>query len=258
MDHDSIWRDFRDKLQSGALTDEDCARPELASFLNANQGMKDFIARCEEPMCESGEQKLIFRLKSGATHEIRLDFATDEGEWRLCTLDGLTLPVGDIAELPFADFAPYPDHVDWIRLELAVTEQVFLYLRLKEEKGKEEALSWFRDGEGYVRGVEAWVPYFTLRRSFVAYAGWIERRCWGHRIVIEEFSDERSTLLFEDYDLLRLYDVAGHLQPKLAREEFVELFEDRWRDRAWYAGWLARFTYDGYDTRMILSARVAQ
>ena len=131
-------------------------------------------------------------------------------------------------------------------------KKVYFYLRLKEEKGKEEALSWFRDGEGYKLNVEAWMPYLSLRKSFVAFAAWVENRYWGQEVVTEALSEAHSAVLFKDHELLALYDVTGHLRPRISLEEYKELFEDQWRDRARWTGWTARFTYDGYDTRMIL------
>ena len=139
-------------------------------------------------------------------------------------------------------------------MEQVITEKVYFYLRLKEEKGKEEALTWFRNGQGYKLNVEAWMPYFTLRKSFVVFAAWVENRYWGQKMVIEALSDARSVLVFKDHEMLRLYDVAGHLRPKISLEEYKELFEDQWRDRARWAGWDVQFAYDGYDTRMILKA----
>ena len=61
-------------------------------------------------------------------------------------------------------------------------------------------------------------------------------------------------LIFEDHELLVLYDVTGHLRPRISLEEYRELFEDEWKDRARCAGWNVRFEYEGYDTRMILEA----
>lgn len=96
------------------------------------------------------------------------------------------------------------------------------------------------------------MPYFSLRKSFVLFAGWIENRYWGQKMVVEELSDERAVLIFEDHEFLVLYDVTSHLRPRISLEEYRELFEDEWKDRARCAGWDVRFEYAGYDTRMIL------
>lgn len=73
-------------------------------------------------------------------------------------------------------------------------------------------------------------------------------------MVVEELSDDHSVLLFKDHEYLMLYDVAGHLKPRIDLQEYKGVFEDKWRDRANAVGWNIKFEYDGYDTRMILDA----
>lgn len=98
------------------------------------------------------------------------------------------------------------------------------------------------------------MPYFSLRKSFVIFAAWVENRYWGQKMIIEELSETHSLLIFKDHELLMLYDVAGHLRPRISLEEYKELFEDEWRERAPIVGWDIRFEYEKYDTKMILHA----
>jgi hypothetical protein len=257
MDPKEIRDEFRDKLRRNDLTAEDCirhSRIDYAAFFRDERAskLKGFIVRQENPQCKHGEEKLIFTLKSSEVDEIRLDFVVQDERWRFYLLDGLTIPIKELPQLPFSDFPAYPNFENRMRMEHVVTKKVFFYLRLKAEKGKKEALSWFRDGEGHKLNIEAWMPYFTLRKSFVLFNAWVENRYWGQKIVIEELSDTHSVLLFEDHEWLVLYDVTGHLRPRISLDEYVELFEDQWRDRACWAGWSVQFAYHGYDTRIIL------
>ena len=262
MNPQRIWDEFRDKLRCNQLTESDCirhSRIDYAAFFRDEhtQPLKGFLIQQECPPFEQGEEKLIFTLKSSDKDEIRLDFVVKDGRWFFYLIDGLTIPIKEIPSLPFSDFPPYhPDFENRMRMEAVITEKVFFYLRLKEEKGKEVALSWFRHGEGYKLNIEAWMPYFSLRKAFVLFSGWIENRYWGQKMVIEALSDEYAILVFKDHELLHLYEVAGHLRPQISLEEYKELFEDQWRDRARCVGWQVRFEYDGYDTRMILDTGV--
>jgi len=53
---------------------------------------------------------------------------------------------------------------------------------------------------------------------------------------------------------LFIYGVASHLKCMLPREEYLELFETIWRDRASAFGYRADFHYDGDDIRMTFVA----
>jgi hypothetical protein len=259
VDPQVVWDEFREKLQRNELTSEDCVRHSridyAAFFRDENvSALKGFIVHQEHPRIEWGEEKLVYTLQSSEKDEIRLDFVVEDDRWHFYLIDGLTIPIKGLPQLPCSDWPAYPDFEHRMRMEHVVTKKVFLYLRLRDEKGKTEALTWFRDGEGHKLNIEAWMPYFGLRKSFVLFNAWIENRYWGQSMVVEELTDTHAMLLFKDHELLILYDVAGHLRPRISLEEYKELFEDQWRDRACWAGWNVRFVYDRYDTRMILDA----
>ncbi|MBT4502426.1 MAG: hypothetical protein HOC74_32125 [Gemmatimonadetes bacterium] len=253
-----IWNEFREKLQRDELTAEDCiphSGIDYSRFFEDEhtQPLKNFIARQDEPRIEHGEEKLVFTLSSGDNHEIRLDFVVRENRWYFYLIDGLTIPLKEIPDLPLSEFQPYPFE-NRMRAEDVITKKVYLYLKLREEKGKEEALSWFHNGEGYRLNLESWMPYFTQRKAFVLFTAWRENRYWGQEMEVRELSDIHSVLLFKDHEYFMLYDVAGHLRPRISPEDYRELFEDKWRNRAGAVGWNVRFEYDEYDTKMILDA----
>ena len=257
MNPQKVWTEFRDKLRRNELAEEDCIRHSqidyVAFFRDEHlRDLKDFIIRQEKPTCERGEEKIIFTLKSSEKDEIRLDFVVKGDRWYFYLIDGLTIPIKETPPLPFSDLPPYPGFEHKMRMEAVITEKVYFYLRLRKEKDKEEALTWFRNGEGYKLNIEAWMPYFTLRKSFVLFTAWVENRYWGQPVVVEELSDTHSVLVFQNHLLFILYDVAGHLRPRISLEEYRELFEDLWCDRARAVGWDIRFEYDQYDTKLVL------
>jgi len=258
MDPIQVWNEFRKKLRRDELTAEDCiphSSIDYSRFFEDEhtQSLKNFIDRQDEPKIERGEEKLVFTLSSGDGHEIRLDFVIREDRWYFYLIDGLTIPIKEIPNLPLTEFSSYPFE-NRMRAEDVITKKVYLYLKLKEEIGKEEALSWFRNGEGYRLNIDSWMPYFTRRKSFVLFTAWRENRYWGQKMEVRELSETHSVLLFKDHEYLMLYDVTGHLRPSISLEEYKELFEDKWRNRASAVGWNVQFEYDGYDTHMILDA----
>ena len=255
-----IWTEFIEKLKKNQFDNSDCIRHSKMNYAEVFksrrwQSLKNFITKQDNPEIEYGEEKIIFKLKSGEKEELRLDFIVRDNRWYFYMLDGLTIPIKKIPALPFAEFSPYPEFENRMRMKYHISKKVQFYLKLKQEKGKEEALSWFRDGEGYKLNIESWMPYFTLRKAFVVFTAWVENRYWGQKTVIEEFSESRSVLLFRDNEVFIIYDVTGHLQPRIGREEYRELFEDQWRNRAFHVGWNIQFEYDKYDTKMILEKK---
>ena len=87
---------------------------------------------------------------------------------------------------------------------------------------------------------------------------WEEFRDKLRKMEVQELSEAHSVLLFKEHKYLILYDVAGHLRSRIPLEEYKQLFEDKWRDRAKSAGWQAQFMYDGHDTKIILDASEEQ
>lgn len=258
MQPNQIWDEFRAKLRHDNLTADDCCQHSKIDYSKFFQDahtrkLKGFILRQESPKCELGEEKVIFTLKSSEKDEIRLDFLVRDNRWYFYMIDGLTIPIKKLPELPLSEFSAYP-FTDRMRREDVITKQVYFYLKLKEEKSQEEALSWFRNGAGYKLNIEAWMPYFSIRKSFVLFTAWRENQYWGQEMVVEALSENHGVLLFKNHEYLMLYDVAGHLKPRINLQEYKTLFEDKWRDRANAVGWNIKFNYDNYDTRMVLDA----
>ncbi|MDR0288123.1 MAG: hypothetical protein LBI03_10540, partial [Clostridiales bacterium] len=113
--------------------------------------------------------------------------------------------------------------------------------------GKQDALNWFKDGEGERTGVPSWMPYFTKRKAFIAYTAWIQNRLYGEDVYITKFSEEYSELLFKNSSWLFLYKVAVHLKQMISRDEYIELFETIWKDRALWNEYNANFSYENED-----------
>lgn len=104
------------------------------------------------------------------------------------------------------------------------------------------------DGNGEKIGAKSWVPFYSERLAYIAYAAWIENRIYGEAVVVTRFSDERCVLCLKNHLWRKMYAMTGHLKTQIALDEYMWLFEEVWRDRAQASGWVVDFTYDGEDT----------
>lgn len=249
----NILEDFQNKIKNNSLTEDDIREDFLSMFKNAypdNTFIKR-IADCENPIFEQGEDKYIFHIPLDDGWEVRLDFLHENEKYKLVDLDGYTLPLKKVEQLPFNNFIPLPEKEPIMRQEYAITRTVDYYARLKNIIGKQEALNWFKDGKGEKTGVAAWMPYFTKRKAFIAYTAWMQSRIYGEDVYITEFSEEHSELLFKNSSWLFLYKVAGHLKNMITYDEYIELFETIWKNRALWNEYNASFLYDSEDIKII-------
>jgi hypothetical protein len=258
MEPTGVWKQFTEKLRSGEFGQDDCKSINgfaFGLFLTepAHSAFRESIISAAAPTWEWGENKLIVRINEGSPAEVRFDFVEDNGKWLLYMVDAVTIPIRAIHDLPFDEFPPFdPATEAFLRAENLISFQVHVYQRIAQEKGKEEALSWLRDGRGKRVAASAWMPYFSAPKAFTVFIAWYERRLMGEEVSISEFSDERCVLRFHNHLWFKLYNTATHLRRQIAPEDYRELFESVWQDRAKESGWQASFEYAGHDTKVTL------
>ncbi len=251
-----ILKDFQRKIQSSSLAHTDFVDASLFSMFNdqAAAPLVQRIASCQDPLFERGEDKYIFHIPLGEEWEVRLDFVLDDNGYKLACMDGYTIPLKHVDQLPFHDYTPLPNRESIMREEYRVYAMVRDYVRLAGMLGKQEALDWFKDGTGEKAGVPAWMPYFTRRKAFIAYTAWMQNRLYGEDVAITRFTEEHSELLFRNHGWLFLYHAAAHIKQMISYEDYVELFETIWRDRAFHNGLQVEIAYEGNDVRMSFAA----
>jgi len=198
------------------------------------------------------ENKAVVLLKC-PDGDYRFDFINDGGTYKLAFMECITLPVFNLNKLPYIDFIPLPEKENEIRYEKAVSKTVWYYCKFKELLGRDEAVKIFLDGNGEFIGARSWVPFYSDRMVFVAYAAWIESRINGENISLDEFSESKSIIRFIGHLWRKMYDMTGHLKLQIEYEEYIELFEAIWNDRAKSSGWQIEFLYDGEDTVLIFT-----
>ena len=97
---------------------------------------------------EKGEDKYIFHIPLDDEWKIRMDSVNDDGHYKLAIIDSYTLPLKNIASLPFCNYEPLPQLQEMrMREEYRITKIINDYIRLKDIIGKEKAINWFKDGQ---------------------------------------------------------------------------------------------------------------
>jgi hypothetical protein len=117
--------------------------------------------------------------------------------------------------------------------------------------GKQEALKMFLDGSGEFLGAKSWVPFYSDKKTYIAYVAWIENRINGEAISLDEFTEEKCVIRFKNHLWRRMYTMTGHLKTQI---EYSELFEAIWKDRATQSGWEIEFIYDSDDTVLVFTS----
>ncbi len=257
----ATWREFVALLQAGPFPAER-VRPYRPELLESNLRALEII-RQEAGAGELKRAPEVFRvgqqlhyllpltLKSGkATYTF--SFLVDGGRWYFQHLDAITIRLDRIGSLPVWSFPDLPEDTKaWMRAEYDVTRQVWLYRTLAAEKGADEARRWLTDGAGYALAARVWIPFVSPERAFVLYLCWEQANLRGSSVTLERLEDNEATVRFTPAWFL-LYRITGHLRQQIAFDEYRDLFEFLWRDRARNAGWNVEFSYAGDEVVMHL------
>ena len=251
MNVQTIWNEFIEKLRSDSLTDNDFTddvRLFLSSFLTgtSSQIRREKFIHSPANLID-GEYKKIAIL-SCPDGEYRFDFISENSKWRLCFIEGITLPLENINNFPYNLFAPLPEKESWIRVERDISKTVHFFCKLRDIFGFDEALLWFNDGASEFLCAKSWVPFYRESKAFILFCGWIESRINGENVSIDMLSDTKYVIRFINHLWFKIYHVASHIKVQLTLDEYKALFEHIWSDRATHAGWNIHFEYDENDT----------
>lgn len=250
----AVWNEFcnkmrRDELSRDDFTDE--MQMLLYSLLcgtAAAQRRNKFISSSYEVYETSEKISIVVRC---ADDEYRFDFIRSETKWKLAFVECITLPISNIKSLPYESFTELSDKETSIRREKEISRLIFMYHKFKELLGQEQAVKMFLDGKGEYICARSWVPFYSERLSYIAYAAWIENRINGEKIFIEKFDESVCCLKFSQHIWRKMYAMTGHLQNMIEYDEYMYLFEEIWRDRANASGWRVEFEYSQEDTVLI-------
>lgn len=171
-------------------------------------------------------------------------FLVEGDDWYFQHLEAITIRLDKIGSLPTSEFPDLSEEQKaWMREEIRISKQVRLFNLLVEEKGKEFAFNWFKDGYGYLVAARSWVPFFRPSKSFILYLCWEQSRLRGAEVSLEKL-DENDAVVKLKPTYFALYQRAAHLKGQISFEDYKNIFEAIWQDRAEKAGWTLQIKYE--------------
>ncbi len=178
-------------------------------------------------------------------------FLLEEEYWYFQHVESIMLRLDQLEPLPTSRFPDLPEtKKTWMREEIRMTEVIRLFNWLVQEKGRDFALDWFRDGEGYTLAAKTWVPFVPAHRAFILYLCWEQSSLRGSVVTLMELDDQAARVTMTPLDFL-LYQQTGHLSQQIAFQEYRSLCETIWVDRARKAGWEVVFNYQNDQCEML-------
>jgi len=250
----AVWHEFVVLLRAEPFPTErvrpylEGLREAVLGFLTMMREMADWGEWTSEPEAFRVDDRIHYVLPltfAGQRATYCFSFVVEDGEWYFQHLEAIFLRLHELGPLPVSEFPDLPEATKaWMRAEIEVSREVWLYNMLVGEKGRDAALDWFRDGAGYALAARSWVPFVSPDRAFVLYLCWEQANLRGNALVLEVLTDNEAVVRFTPMHLL-LYEKTGHLRQQITLDEYVSLFEFRWRDRAISAGWNIEFSYEG-------------
>jgi hypothetical protein len=246
VDDLELWRNFVQLVMNGQYTEE-MISPHFESLRRPNM---DFINRIRaEALRDELESKPeIIRIGEQISYLVPLTFGKsrttycftfveENGQARLRHIEAIFIRLDKIESLPTSEFPDLSDDQKiWAREEVSVSEQVNLFNFLSEDKGKEFAFNWFRDGEGYALAAKTWVPFAQPRRAFILYLCWEQAKLRGSEVTLEKLDDNEAIVRIGP-QFIKLYMQTSHLKQQISFEDYVQLFMTIWQDRAEKADW---------------------
>jgi hypothetical protein len=248
-----VWKEFVVSLKEGQITREKI-KPYFESL---TESLLDFLStfrrnavwdEWENPSeIHRVNEKVHFLIPlcwgSDNCSNFCFSFITEGDDWYFHHMENVNIRLDTITRFPTSEFSSLPDEtLQWIRAEYNWTLVVRFYNFLKEEKGMDFALDWFKDGTGYYLAAKTWVPFMKPEKAFVLYACFDLSVVRGNKVSLEKLDDTEAIILWTP-NYLRLYHVSGHLRTQISHEEYIQVFETIWHDRAEAAGWKLNIDY---------------
>jgi len=247
QDEIKIWEEFVSLVKSNKLSIEYIRPPVPYTKESAYQGLESFrksvvwegyeirdIVRYEDLLT------FIVALKNtdGVASEYSFNFHVENGKWYFRHLEGIFIRLDKIGPPPISDFPDFPEGLKaYMRQELYWGKMIWLYDMIKQDKGHEQAIGIFLDGGGYFLAAQAWVPFYPPHRAFILYLCWEQSNMQHNPVTLIKLEDNEAIVRFDRMIFFEIYSKSGHMKQQISIEDYIEIFESIWQDRAKNAGW---------------------
>lgn len=253
QDELKIWKEFVTALMNDEMTlerirpYEGLSKETFLGWLNMIKEKASLKELEAEPEFYRVDNKVhfILPLSIGAPNvNYCFSFIIEEGKWYFHHLETIFIRLDKITSLPASTFPDLPENVKaYMREEIRVSKKVWLFNLFAREKGKDFAFSCFKDGPGYFIAAKAWVPFVRPAKAFILYLCWKQANLRGNKVTLEKLNGDEAFVRME-LIYFELYKNSGHLKEQISYEDYRQIFETIWQDRAEKAGWKLKITYE--------------
>lgn len=250
QDDPRIWKEFIHTLRTGKMTVEkirpyeqlgDKFRPILLGFLDSvrtQASPEDWNAQPEIIRIENRIQYIVPWTARNQKITYCFSFLSENSQWYFQHLEAIFVRLDKVSSLPTSTFPDVSEaKKNWAREEIYWSFIVInFYLPVAKEKGKEYALGMLKDGAGYFVGARAWVPFAAPHKAFILYLCWEQANLRGNEATLVKLEDNEAIVRLNTH-FFALYSAAAHLKPVISLDDYKQIFETIWQDRASNAGW---------------------
>ncbi|MBZ5498770.1 MAG: hypothetical protein LAP85_20420 [Acidobacteriia bacterium] len=255
-----IWREFVSLLKSGKFTpDRIRPMPEMAGKADVLMGFLDQMKqqahwqewdRKPEILKNGALTNFIVPLTFGKSERTSycFMFVEEGGQWYFQHLEAIFIRLDKTPPPPTSKF---PDTNEaqkaWDREEDYWSKIIQWRGILAKEKGKDFFLGLLKDGGGYFVWAKSRVPFVPTHKAFILFLCWEQANLrgpnlYGEGVRLEKLTDEEAVVRLSPTYFI-LYQSAAHLKGQISFEDYKEIFETIWQDRALAAGWNLKIDY---------------
>ena len=254
----AIWSEFVSLLKSGGFTADriepmdESLRASLKGFLDQMAASAHWAEWEAVPEVQRTGGKVNFILDlsfgEGPRTSYCFTFLEKDRGWAFHHMEAIFIRLDKTPPPPTSEFPDTSeDQKAWDREEGYWSKIVHWYTVLVPEKGKEFFRGLLRDGEGYFVWAKSRAPFLPPLKAFIVFLCWEQARLRGQNargglVRLEKLTDEEAVVRLVPFYFL-LYSRAAHLKQQIGFDDYRELFETIWQDRARAAGWTLKIEY---------------
>jgi hypothetical protein len=256
QEEEKIWKEFMDILRSGKMTVDkihphpqigDTYKPIFLGFLDsvrAQASAEDWTAQPEIIKIENRIQYIVPWSAGNKKISYCFSIVLENSGWYFQHLETIFIRLDKIDKLPASKFPDISENQkNWIREETYWSFVISnLYMPVVKSSGQQAALDMLKDGGGYFVSAKTWVPFTSPYKAFILYLCWEQANLRGNNVSLEKLEDNEATVRIKT-QFFSLYTRSAHMRQFITIDDYKQIFETIWQDRAKHSGWKLEIKY---------------
>jgi hypothetical protein len=252
-----VWREFINLIKNNKMTVDrirphkelgDKIKPTLLGYLDimrTQAAPEDWAVEPEIVRIENRIHYIIPWTTNNQKVTYCLSFIMEDSKWYFRHMETIFVRLDKITKLPASTFPDVSEaQKAFVREEIYWSNLIInFYLPISKEKGKEYALNMLKDGGGYFVGAKTWVPFSSPHKAFILYMCWEQANLRGNHVTLQHLDDKKAIVSMETH-FFALYSITSNLKPSISFDDYKQIFETMWQDRALNAGWNLDIEYN--------------